>query len=485
MTSSPTRIDRKTLIRPNDTVRSSHPTGGRVRRREHHGARGPRGRAQAARHVHRRRARRLRRCTTWCGKSSTTPSTSISAGTATQSRSRSTSTARSRSKTTVAAFPSTCTQTRRQRGRGRDDGPARGRQVRSLELQGQRGSPRRRRERRQRRLRERCSSRSSARARSTSRSTARRSRRRPSSHRRDRRAPARRSPSSPITRSSQQPRYSYDILANRLRELAFLNSGLDDRARRTSAAKGERDSSSTRAASRSSSQLLSQTKEPVHEDVVAFTASSAEGERQGAGQRRLRDPVDRALRSRSSATRTTSTTRTAARTSRACAPRSRARSTATARRRTCSRTSKNGLSGDDIARRRDLRHPRQAPGSASFDSQTKSKLVSSEVKGIVENVVQRAAGALLRGAPADRAQDPRKGRCMAAKAREAARKAREVVRKGVLDMHEPLRQARRLSEQRSRRRARSTSSRVRAPAAPPSRAATGISRRSCRSRARS
>jgi DNA gyrase subunit B len=76
-----------------------------------------------------------------------------------------------------------------------------------------------------------------------------------------------------------------------------------------------------------------------------------------------------------------------------------------------------------------IKHP-----DPSFDSQTKGKLVSSEVKGIVEAVVGERLNAFLEEHP----QTARKiiaKTLIAAKAREAARKAREMVqRKGVLDI---------------------------------------------------
>jgi DNA gyrase subunit B len=93
---------------------------------------------------------------------------------------------------------------------------------------------------------------------------------------------------------------------------------------------------------------------------------------------------------------------------------------------------KAGLTGEDIREGLtavvSIKHP-----DPSFDSQTKSKLVSGEVKGIVENVVADKLGACFEENPAVAKKIIDKA-VMAAKAREAARKAREVVRKGALDI---------------------------------------------------
>jgi DNA gyrase subunit B len=225
--------------------------------------------------------------------------------------------------------------------------------------------------------------------------------------------------------------YSFDTLANRLRELAFLNSGLiiklsDERG------EGRSETYEYKGGIREFVSLLSKTKEPVHADVIAFTGEFPTGD----GKADIM--VDLALQWTNSYSdqilcytnnvfnRDGGTHLTGLRTALTKSLNTYGQA------QNLFKEAKSGLTGDDTREGLvcivHVKHP-----DASFDSQTKSKLVSSEVKGIVENAVSESIATYFEEHPQTARKILEKA-VIAAKAREAARKAREVVRKGVMDM---------------------------------------------------
>ncbi len=224
--------------------------------------------------------------------------------------------------------------------------------------------------------------------------------------------------------------YNYGILANRLRELAFLNSGLivklvDERDQ------GRQDVFEFQGGIREFIQLLTENREPAHEEVIAFRADTPWLEGKGTVQ------VDIAMRwtsayveqilcytnnvhNRDGGTHLTGLKSALTRTLNSYGQAAG-----------LFKELKSGLGGDDCREGLicvvHVKHP-----DPSFDSQTKAKLVSSEVKGIVENAVNELLGRYFEEHPQTARKILEKA-IVAAKAREAARKAREVVRKGATD----------------------------------------------------
>lgn len=224
--------------------------------------------------------------------------------------------------------------------------------------------------------------------------------------------------------------FSYDILANRLRELAFLNSGLviklvDERG------EGREEVYEYKGGIAEFVAMLAKSKEPVHDDVLAFSGEFP------AGEGKPNIAIDLAIQwtnsyaeqilcytnnvaNKDGGTHLTGLRGALTRTLNAYG-----------QQHNLFKDAKNGLTGDDtregVVCVIHVKHP-----DASFDSQTKNKLVSSEVKGVVENAVSEHVGRYFEEHPATAKKILEKA-ILAAKAREAARKAREVVRKGVLD----------------------------------------------------
>jgi DNA gyrase subunit B len=225
--------------------------------------------------------------------------------------------------------------------------------------------------------------------------------------------------------------FQYDMLASRLRELSFLNAGFvikltDERDG------GRGETFQYKGGIREFVEHLNKTKEPVHDKVIAIAAEIAPD---GGGAAPIgielamqwngsfaeqifcytnnvhnKDGGTHLTGLRAALTKVFNNYGTA---------------------QNLFKEVKNGLQGEDIREGLtaviSIKHP-----DPSFDSQTKSKLVSSEVKTIVETNVYEKLGQFFEENPQTARKVIEKA-ILAAKAREAARKAREVVRKGQLD----------------------------------------------------
>ena len=224
--------------------------------------------------------------------------------------------------------------------------------------------------------------------------------------------------------------FQFDILASRLRELSFLNAGFlisltDERDG------GRKELFQYKGGIREFVEHLNKAKEPVNDKVIALVAEhSVEGGAAPIG-------IDLALQWNASYqeqifcytnnvnNKDGGTHLTGLRAALTKVFNSYGTS------QNLFKDVKNGLQGEDIREGLtaviSIKHP-----DPSFDSQTKSKLVSSEVKTIVETTVYDKLGQFFEENPQTARKIVEKA-IIAAKAREAARKAREVVRKGQLD----------------------------------------------------